>query len=200
MKQKEVNGTKIGKVTILDGSRKDDIEAGIAGETLCSELTGKGVRFTHWKLRDIQIAPCIGCFKCWVNTPGECVFDDQQRKIYADLASSDTIVIITPITFGGYSSELKKGMDRFIPILLPFFRKYNGETHHPSRSGKPWNLIGIGTLPAKDGEKESLFRDLVRRNSLNMHSASTTSTILYKGASEKDIKLQTAAALRQVVA
>jgi len=106
MREKEGNGTKIGKVTILDGSRKDDIEAGIAGEMLGSELTGKGVRFTHWKLRDIEVAPCIGCFKCWVNTPGECVFDDEQRRIYADMASSDTIVIITPITFGGYSSEL----------------------------------------------------------------------------------------------
>jgi multimeric flavodoxin WrbA len=199
MKNNEVNHRKIGKAIILDGSRDDDLEAGIAGETLHSELGRKGIQFTHWTLRDIEIAPCIGCFQCWTKTPGECVFDDEQRRIYADMAKSDLVILITPITFGGYSSELKKGLDRFIPVLLPFFRMYNGETHHPSRSGKEWNLLGVGTLPLKDEEKERLFRDLVKRNSLNMHSENTSSVVLYQGLNAKEIEIQMTAGLKQVI-
>ncbi len=200
MKNTEGYNGKTSKVIILDGSRNDDLEAGIAGETLHSELKRKGVNFTHWTLRDIEIAPCIGCFTCWTKTPGECVYDDEQRKICADIARSDLIVLITPISFGGYSSELKKGLDRFIPVLLPFFRKYNGETHHPQRSGNGWNLLGIGTLPLRDEEKEGLFRDLVIRNSLNMHSENTSSVVLHKGSNETEIKVQMTAALKQVMA
>ena len=196
----EGNKEKISNVIILDGSGKDDHEARIAGEVLRSELELKGVKSTSWTLRDIEIAPCIGCFNCWMKTPGECVFDDEQRKICTDIARSDLIILITPITFGGYSSELKKGLDRFIPVLLPFFRKYNGETHHPSRNGNEWNLLAVGTLPSKDGEKEGIFRDLVQRNSLNMHSEKRSSVILYKGSDQKDIRSQMVAGLKQVMA
>ena len=199
MKDKEGLDLKIAKAIILDGSAKDDREAGIAGKTLHAELERKGVKFTHWTLRDLEIAPCIGCFKCWTKTPGECVFDDEQRKIYSDMAKSDLVILITPITFGGYSSELKKGLDRFIPILLPFFKKYNGETHHASRYGKEWNLLAVGTLPSKDEEKQILFRDLVQRNSLNMHSESSSSMILFKGSNENEIQVQMTAGIDQVI-
>ena len=172
----------------------------MAGTMLHAELERKEVKFTHWTLRDLEIAPCIGCYKCWTTTPGECIFDDEQRKIYSDIAKSDLIILITPITFGGYSSELKKGLDRFIPVLLPFFRKYNGETHHPSRSGKEWNLLGVGTLPSKDEEKEKIFRDLIRRNSLNMHSEGSSSEILFKGSNEKEIQAQITAGINKVIA
>ena len=200
MKSAEDQSGKIGKAIILDGSGKDDREAGMAGTMLHAELERKGVQFTHWTLRDLEIAPCIGCYKCWTTTPGECIFDDEQRKIYSDIAKSDLIILITPITFGGYSSELKKGLDRFIPVLLPFFRKYNRETHHPSRSGKEWNLFGVGTLPSKDEEKEKIFRDLIRRNSLNMHSGGSSSEILFKGSNEKEIQTQITAGINKVIA
>jgi multimeric flavodoxin WrbA len=200
MKEKVGGNGKVSRAIVLDGSRKDDREASIAGEMLHSELERKGVKFTHWTLRDIEIAPCIGCFTCWTKTPGICAFDDEHRKICADIARSDLIVLITPISFGGYSSDLKKGLDRFIPVLLPFFRKFNGETHHPSRSGNGWNLLGIGTLPLNDEEKETIFRDLVKRNSLNMHSQNTSSAVLYKGSNETEIRLQMTEALKQVMA
>jgi multimeric flavodoxin WrbA len=199
MKDTEGHSRKIAKVIILDGSGKDDHEASIAGKALHAELEQKGVKFTHWTLRGMEIAPCIGCFNCWTKTPGECVFDDEQRKIYSDMAKSDLVILITPVTFGGYSSELKKGLDRFIPVLLPFFKKYNGETHHATRYGKEWNLLGVGTLPLKDEEKQTLFRDLVQRNSLNMHSESSSSVILFKGSDEKEIQLKITAGVNQVI-
>ena len=83
-------------------------------------------------------------------------------------------------------------------MLLPLFRKYNGETHHPSRYGNEWNLLGIGTMPVQDPEKEGLFKDIVHRNSLNMHSKSTTSIVLLKGCGKEEIDRTVAAGLRSV--
>jgi len=188
------------KVIILDGSRADDREARMAMDSLRTELQRSDVRFSHHLLRDIEIAPCTGCLKCWTKTPGECVIDDRQRNIYSDMARSDCVILITPITFGGYSNELKKGMDRLIPVLLPFFRKYQGETHHPNRYGKTWDLLGVGTISARDEEKETLFKEIVHRNSLNLHSQNMSSLILVNGSSEAEIDRKVVEGLRQVMA
>jgi multimeric flavodoxin WrbA len=188
------------EIVILDGSSAEDKEARTALDVLQSELTRSGNRFTHHILRDAQIGPCTGCLNCWTKTPGECVTEDEQRSLCADVARSDVVVLITPLTFGGYSSDLKKGMDRIIPVLLPFFRKYAGETHHPSRYGKGWNILGIGTLSAPDEEKESLFKDIVLRNSHNMHSKSSSSLVLIHGWSDEVIGVKVAEELRKVMA
>jgi multimeric flavodoxin WrbA len=187
-------------VLILDGSGAEDKEARKAGEALNVELTNSGNRFTHRILRNVEIGPCTGCLNCWTKTPGECVIEDEQRSVCVDMARSDVVILITPVTFGGYSSELKKGMDRIIPVLLPFFRKYGGETHHPSRYGKEWNLLGIGTMPVQDEEKESLFKDIVLRNSFNMHSKCTASMVLLEGWSSEEIREKVVAGLRKVMA
>lgn len=187
-------------VMILDGSGADDKEARKAWEALNVELTESGNRFTHHILRNYKIGPCTGCLNCWTKTPGECAIADEQRSVCADMVRSDVVVLITPVTFGGYSSELKKGMDRIIPVLLPFFRKYEGETHHPTRYGKGWNLLAIGTMPFQDEEKESLFKDVVLRNSVNMHSRCTSSVVLLQGWSDKQIMQKVTEGLRKVTA
>ena len=187
-------------VTILDGSSEEDEEAGTAIEALNLELTGSGSGSAHHVMRKLAIGACTGCFSCWTRTPGECVIADEQRSVCADMVRSDVVILITPVTFGGYSSELKKGMDRIIPVLLPFFRKYAGETHHPSRCGNEWNILGIGTLPVQDEEKESLFKDIVLRNSLNMHSKCSSSLVIVRGQSSEDIREKVTAGLRKVMA
>ena len=199
MSRENVKGTTA-KAIILDGSRADDREARIAADSLRKELQRSDVRFSHHLLRDIEIAPCVGCLKCWTKTPGECVIDDGQRYICSDMARSDCLILITPITFGGYSNQLKKGMDRLIPLLLPFFSKYQGETHHPARYGRGWDLLGLGTISARDEEKETLFKEIVHRNSLNMHSQNSSSLILVNGSGEAEIDGKVVAGLKQVIA
>ena len=61
------------------------------------------------------------------------------------LVHSDLVVFLTPVTFGGYSSELKKALDHVIPILQPFMQKRGGETRHPQRYVRRRDLLVIGT-------------------------------------------------------
>ena len=62
-------------------------------------------------LADTKIAPCQGCMRCWFNTPGLCRIDDYGRKTAQMVRTKDLMVYISPITFGGFSSELKKMLD-----------------------------------------------------------------------------------------
>ena len=76
---------------------------------------------------------CIGCFACWLKTPGICVETDEGRAIAEAVVHSDTVIIVAPVTFGGYSSEIKKAQDRWIPLILPDFGVYHREIHHKPR-------------------------------------------------------------------
>ncbi len=78
-------------------------------------------------LRDIDIAPCVGCFGCWLQTPGISLIDDAAREVTRKIMGSDLVAYVTPITFGGYLSDLKKALDRSIGLISPFFTRIGGE-------------------------------------------------------------------------
>ena len=117
------------KALILNGYNKEDSEIDAFFNSIMKELENKDWEIESIILRDVNVAPCQGCFDCWVKTPGECKIDDYGRDLAKKMVQSDLIIHFTPITFGGYSSELKKAVDRFIPTLLPFFAKIESEIH-----------------------------------------------------------------------
>ena len=60
--------------------------------------------------------------------------------------------------------------------------------------------LGLGTISARDEEKETLFKEIVHRNSLNMHSQNSSSLILVNGSGEAEIDGKVVAGLKQVIA
>jgi hypothetical protein len=155
-------------VTILDGGTAEG-STERTSEALRRDCARCGYEVTTFRLRDLSIAPCTGCFSCWVRTPGLCVVDDAARTIAAAVIRSGLIVLLTPITFGGYSSELKKAMDRMIPLILPFFARIEKETHHVPRYPRFPRILAVGVGPATT-EEERLFGRLARRNATNLHA------------------------------
>ncbi len=176
------------KVAILDGSKKNGTTLKIARETIENELRNKGVKISSFTLRDVKIAPCKGWFGCWLRTPGICVINDIGREITKAIAQSGLWVFLTPIIFGGYSSELKKALDRMIPFILPYFMKINGEIHHKPRYKNSPKLIAIGSLAQQDDESETIFKKLVSRNAINFHISSYKCEILPRDLSENCVK------------
>ena len=139
-----------------------------------------GAETMAFDLTSMNIKPCRGCFGCWIKTPGICFARDDMDRIMPYLATSDWLIWITPIAFGGYGYHLKKTVDRSIPILLPFFKRFAGEIHHPLRyEHGERRLDVVGVLPGEDPESERIFHDIVRRNSLNMHTQ-PASIVLYE--------------------
>jgi multimeric flavodoxin WrbA len=140
----------------------------------------------------------MGCFGCWVKTPGICVIDDDGREIAKKAAQGDLLVYLTPVTFGGYSSELKKTLDRIIPVLLPYFTLINGEIHHQMRYTKRQRLAVIGVQASPDHESAQIFKTLVDRNALNVHSPAHGSSIIIRGSGAQEISEQTSSLLKSI--
>jgi multimeric flavodoxin WrbA len=162
------------KALLLDGSRAGDAASTQARELIEQELRGKGWEVSSLTLRDMEIAPCLGCFKCWTHTPGICVTDDAGTAVVKQFIASDLAVFLTPVTFGGYSSALKKALDRTLPVMLPFFRKFGGEVRHIQRYDNQPRIMALGVLPRPDPAAEQIFRTLVGRNAGNFGAPDRT--------------------------
>jgi len=160
----------IEKVTILDGTRADDKNLKPLLAVLKDELRRSGAEVQTFTLREIKLAHCIGCFGCWVETPGLCVEADAGREIVKTVSHSQTVILFTPITFGGYSSELKRMVDRLVPLSLPHFTLFYGEVHHNPRYPRPTRLVGIGVQHEANSEEAAIFKALVGRNAINFHA------------------------------
>lgn len=160
---------------ILNGGGSD-LDA--IADIVAKELAGYGCTASEARLRDIEIAGCAGCFRCWVATPGVCVINDPGRAIAAVMVRSDVVVFLTPVVFGGYSYDLKKALDRSIPLLLPFFRKVHGEVHHQMRYDKYPRIIAIGAQRVKDDESARIFRQLAARNAINFEAPGSSSVVI----------------------
>lgn len=85
---------------------------------------------------DLNINQCIGCFSCWLKTPGKCIFNDDMDKILFSLVESDILIFSSPVITGFISSKFKTFLDRMLPLILPYFKIVNNEFHHSIRYDK----------------------------------------------------------------
>jgi len=157
------------KATILNGEHEGDELSTAVQQTLSEILVVQGWTVDSFVLHERTIRPCAGCFGCWIKTPGKCVMEET-ADIAQSFVQSDLAVFLTPVTFGGYSSELKKAVDHLIGKILPFFCTIDGETHHKPRYEAYPRLLVIGVLDRRDAEIERLFTKIALRNAINMHS------------------------------
>jgi hypothetical protein len=55
-------------------------------------------------------------------------------------------------------------------LLLPLFTTIDGEVHHRKRYHRYPRVLGIGTLRQPNPASEAIFKSLVQRNAVNMHT------------------------------
>jgi hypothetical protein len=189
-----------GAALLLDGRLDDEPTLALAHDALADGLAAGGWAVDDWTLRDDKIAWCAGCFKCWTQTPGVCAHHDGGRKVAERWVPSDLVVMLTPVTFGGYSSQLKKALDHVIPILQPFMQKRHGETRHPQRYERRRDLLVVGTVPAdqSDGREAATFKRLVERNTCNMQPPRWTVGVVAQGTSDWEVRVAVNALLAEV--
>jgi multimeric flavodoxin WrbA len=168
------------KAVILNGMEPGDCSVASVQDLLVDAVRAESWEVEAFALHDLDVKPCGGCFGCWLQTPGRCVMQDADQ-VAAAVASSDLTVYLTPVTFGGYSSQLKKVVDHLIFLILPFFKTVNGETHHVPRYRKRPNLLVIGVMPHHDAECESIFTDLAKRNAINMSAPRWAADVIVDG-------------------
>lgn len=124
-------------------------------------LSKKGFEINEKRLKSGELGYCMGCFGCWVKTPGECVIKDSMAEINRGMMTSDVVIYLAPVVYGQYSANMKSALDRWIPNILPLFiTKPNGDTMHPARYAENPQFVMIGygdDLTEKDAR---LFEDI----------------------------------------
>ena len=109
------------RTLVLNGALPGDETLEPVEEELFALLRDARTEIRGYSMREIPLAHCQGCFECWTTSPGMCKTEgDAGREIAAAMIKSDLMVILTPITFGGYSSEIKKALDRSICMVSPW--------------------------------------------------------------------------------
>jgi len=167
------------KAVILDGSQKNDLTGRQVCTTVSAELEARGWEIEHAQLCDRKIGNCAGDFFCWIRNPGLCNVNDANRLIAASIANCQLMVYLTPVTFGGYSSSLKKMVDHQIQNVLPYFVQVNGETHHQKRYPAYPDFLAIGWMDQPDAQSEAIFRHLTHRNAINFYAKKNATGIVF---------------------
>ena len=173
---------------ILNGMSSDDDFIPKVNQMISEEFQQKEFSGDSIILHDKEIKPCLGCFKCWVQTPGICIIDDYGRETAKKMIQSNILVYLTPITYGAYSAELKKAVDRSLGLISPFFRVHENEIHHEMRYDKYPNLVVIGILDKSNPDQEEIFTALVRRTVINLFCPKYSPQVIYADDDDSTIK------------
>jgi len=129
---------------------------------------------------------CVGCYGCWVKTPGVCVIPDRAQSVAALLGRAEKFTVVSRCCYGGFSPDVKAVIDRHIGYMLPGFHVNQGEMHHvpryPRRFALAWHLYG----DINEAERETA-RQYCAANARNMHAVSR-SVHFYDSAEDLEVE------------
>jgi hypothetical protein len=149
------------RILILNGSR----------ETVINDFLDyfpSDSKLIEIKLYEKNINNCEGCLSCVWNTdnmnPGICKLNDDMQLIYPTFIHSDLVILVTDIMFGGFSYELKKVIDRLLPVLFTApLNKRGADVGHIMRYKRRPGIIGIGIQAETDKLTAAIFEEYFDR-------------------------------------
>lgn len=155
---------------------------------LKSELIEKDWQCETITLGEIDIKPCASCGNCATKTPGLCHQKDGMENILAKWVQSQLVILLTPISFGGYHSDLKKVIDRLLPLKTAYFTVHRRELHHENRYKHMPSLMTIGILREENTQEREAFPYLTERNAVNFLIDRFAAVIITENDEPDDVK------------
>jgi multimeric flavodoxin WrbA len=122
----------------------------------------------EWITDDGTIKNCIGCFGCWVKTPGRCVLPDHYNRMGEKLAHTDELIIISRCVYGTYAPFVRNVLDRCLPYIHPDFTTRGKEIHHKPRYSNRLQTSVYFYGECSKEEKETAVKT-VKANLLNFN-------------------------------
>lgn len=160
------------KALILNGNpQTENLDFDTYLNNLTRLLNRNSRQVETFKLAEMNIHYCTGCWACWLKTPGKCVFRDDMDRILPGIVEADLMIFAAPLLMGFVHSVLKKTMDRLIPLFLPYISFYHGECHHYLRYE---HIPDLGVLVKKESDTDredlAIVEESFHRLSLNMRN------------------------------
>lgn len=118
----------------------------------------------------MKIAACVGCLKCWLETPGICRHKDDMPKIFQQMKLADVFVFATPVYVDNMTSQMKKMFDRLVSISEPFFEFEGDRSYHPKVVNHELKAVVISTCGFPEREHFDAISLTFRRICANMRA------------------------------
>jgi multimeric flavodoxin WrbA len=104
-------------------------------------------------IRKLDLEACIGCYTCWVRTPGECIHKDKDNMVAAMeyYNTADLVIFGTPLYHLSMSGIMKTFIDRTLPRIEPWLIPHPdipGVTFHTERFHKPDKIMLVSPFSA----------------------------------------------------
>ena len=158
--------------------RKDD--RFLSGIGITSDKSTSNIKFIS--LQGVNIKPCYGCGGCTEKTFLRCVVRDDADYILPYIAQSEIVIIVTRITYGGYSFEMKRLADKFSPLVTIHYGYKNGELVKGLHDSK-LRFFAVGVHDNATGEEQQAFGFLVNET-LNITRWSGKPLIVKSGTTD----------------
>jgi putative sterol carrier protein/putative NADPH-quinone reductase len=133
----KVKMEEIMKVLALNGSpRKRTSATCRLLEALLAGMQDAGAETQLIHLQDLNLQQCIGCYNCWVRTPGVCIHKDGMAGALEAMTGADLVVFGTPLYHFSMTGLMKVFLDRLLPQAEPWLiedKSHPGLTSHPHR-------------------------------------------------------------------
>jgi multimeric flavodoxin WrbA len=156
------------KITILNGNPQRTPFDTYLGR-LAHELESTGHTVTQLDLRDLPLRYCIGCWGCWVKTPGECLSRDASLEMGRAVINADFVLWAAPLKMGFPSELLKRANDKHLPLIHPYMEVDQGEAHHLRRYPRSPRLGLLLEKEASTDERDlKIVAGIYCRTALNL--------------------------------
>ncbi len=156
------------KITILNGNPAPSAFDSYLAQ-LKANLEANAQTVTQLDLRSMPLRYCVGCWGCWVKTPGECVSRDASLEMDQAVINADFVLWAAPLKMGFPSALLKMANDKHLPLIHPYMVVDHGEAHHLKRYAR---YPRLGLLVEKEADTDArdlqIITDIYCRTALNL--------------------------------
>ncbi len=106
---------------------------------------------------------CIGCWSCWVKTPGRCIWRDALSTSYPEYINSDKVILLMDTAQGFINHSAKVFIDRTIPHYHPYIEIVDGECRHKARYERYPELHFYYNMQGLEPEEVQVIEDYLYR-------------------------------------
>jgi multimeric flavodoxin WrbA len=127
------------KITIIDGGAgSNETDGGSARYAaylveVIAGLESSGHRVRRFRLAELKLRSCTGCWSCWLKTPGLCPQKDDTAAVVREYVDSDLVLFATQLKLGFLSALTKTMLDKLVTLFLPHIEIFRGEFVHSQR-------------------------------------------------------------------
>ncbi|MGD8981606.1 MAG: flavodoxin family protein [Desulfobacterales bacterium] len=107
------------KILGVEGSPRNNGNTEKLVKTILESASENGAQTAFYKLTEMNISLCLGCFDC--RETGACVTNDDMQLLHGEIQASDAIIIGSPVYMWQVSGQTKIFMDRLVPFIKPDF-------------------------------------------------------------------------------